>query len=68
MSARMAEMQKRGEREPYRAAARKVADECGIGSSTVEKAYEKNRQLAHDMRKWAAKPRGAIQQGASPEK
>jgi hypothetical protein len=60
MSARMSEIRNRGELDPYRAAARKVADECGIGSSTVEKAYDKNRQLAHDMLEWGVKLRDAV--------
>jgi hypothetical protein len=61
MSARLAEMQERGERDPYRAAARQVADECLVGSSTVEKAYEQNRDLARDMRKWAIQLRDLIE-------
>jgi hypothetical protein len=59
MSARLEEMQKRGDREPYRAAAQQVADECGIGSSTVEAAYEKNRIAAQGMLQWAADLRDA---------
>jgi hypothetical protein len=61
MSARLAEMQERGERDPYRAAARQVADECHVGSSTVEKAYERNREVAQDMRKWAAQLRNLLE-------
>jgi hypothetical protein len=57
MLARLAEKQARGERDPYRAAARQVADECLVGSSTVEKAYEQNREVARDMRKWGAQLR-----------
>jgi hypothetical protein len=53
MSKLLAALQERGERDPYGAAARQVADEWHIGSSTVEKAYEQNREVARDIRKWA---------------
>jgi hypothetical protein len=53
MSELLAALQERGERNPYGAAARQVADEWHIGSSTVEKAYEQNREVARDIRKWA---------------
>lgn len=53
MSSRLRQMQERGERDPYGTAARLVANECLVGSSTVEKAYEQNREVAQDMLKWA---------------
>jgi hypothetical protein len=62
MSALIEEKQKRGEREPYRAAARQIAGECFIGSSTVESAYEQNRILAPGMRQWAAELRDVFRE------
>jgi hypothetical protein len=68
MAEALEEMQKRGERDPYRAASRSVADERGVyvGPASVEAAYERHRSNAQKMRDWAADLRTELKERGVP--